>query len=62
MFGVRLDDNTRRWAESTLKKTTKEYDRLMAHAEEYESTAADIRGEAAQLEIKIENLSEMLDQ
>ena len=45
-----------------MNKTTREYDALIAHAEEYESTAADIRGEAALLEEKIENLTDMLDQ
>lgn len=58
----RLDDDTRRWAESVLNKTTREYDALIAHAEEYESAAADIRGEAAHLAERIENLTNMLDQ
>ena len=44
-----------------MNKTAMGYDALTAHAEEYESAAADIRGEAA-LEEKIEKLTDVLDQ
>ena len=54
--------NTRRWAETALNEVTSKYNTLIAHAEEYESTAADIRGEAERLKKRIEYLSEMLYQ
>ena len=45
-----------------MNKTAMEHDALTAHAEECEPAAADTRGEAALLEEKIENLTDMLDQ
>lgn len=38
-----------------------ERDTLIAHAEEYESTAADIRGDAARLDRYIDELHTILD-
>lgn len=58
----KLDDDTRRWAEIALNEATNKYDALIAHAEEYESAAADIRGEAAHLAERIEDIAGMLDQ
>ena len=58
----RPDDETRRYAEDMLVDITDERDNLIAHAEEYESTAADIRGDAARLDLYIDEIHSLLDQ
>lgn len=58
----RPDDETRRNAENMLADITTERDDLIAHAEEYESAAADIRGDAARLDRYIDEIHSLLDQ
>ena len=58
----RPDDETRRRAENALVHLTAERDDLIAHAEEYESAAADIRGDAARLDRHIDEIHSLLDQ
>ncbi len=58
----RPDDETRRYAEAMLVDIASERDALIAHAEEYESAAADIRGDAARLDRYIDEIHSILDQ
>ena len=59
---AKQNDALRRLAESVLADIIAERDKLAAHAEEYESAAADIRGDMSRLEQYINDIHLLLDQ
>jgi hypothetical protein len=57
----RPDGETRRRAENALADLAAERSDLVAHAEEYESAAADIRGDVERLDRLINEIHSILD-
>lgn len=55
------DVDTRGWAERLLNKLTDELDTITSYAKGHESTAADLRGQAVELDKEISNLESVLD-